>query len=727
MDFETYEDLTGLRFAWNIIPADKKTAQKCSVPISGLYQPLRPKTNQVIVQASPTACRQCRAILAPCCPVDVRTRQWTCPFCQVRNALPGNAGEIPYAASPEADDIEYVVPPPEVQKPFAFCFVVDSCFDEQAEFDALKDSLLVALSSLPPDALISFIVFGKHVNVYEIGRQDSPTFYSFNGAKDYSEAEVSKKLDVPQATSRFVQQHTICDFNLTTLIDSLKVDSFPTPAKCRRTRATGCAIAVATHMMSQCLSKTGARIILFSGGPCTEGPGKIVGSPLKEPLRSHHDLTDDSKMEKQYRSAEKHYTTLATKAARNGHTVDIMIGCYDQVGLAEMEALPNLTGGVVVQSDSFTSAIFKRSMQKLFEPDEQTGLLQFGLNATLQLKVTNSLKVKSIYGHQSKLQGTENAWKLGAVWPHSAYGFHFERTDVSTGSGQHVAVQFITTYQHADGSRRVHVTSAQRSSATGGNDTLLTGFDQESAAVLVAREAVAQLTKDLKFDAVRYLDKILIDLCRYFGTYRAGDSSTFSVPPELSLFPQFIYHLRRSPFVQVFNSSPDETAYYRHCFLAEDCMNSLVMIQPTLTSYQLEKEPEPVVLDSTSLQPDRILLLDTFFHLLIYHGATVAEWRRQGYQDQPDYAYFKEFLAQPRQEAADILVDRFPLPRFIDTEEGGSQARFLMSRLSPTTSYKSVDNMVNMAHGEQGAVIMTDDVSLATFMDYVKRIVVKVS
>ncbi len=29
---------------------------------------------------------------------------------------------------------------------------------------------------------------------------------------------------------------------------------------------------------------------------------------------------------------------------------------------------------------------------------------------------------------------------------------------------------------------------------------------------------------------------------------------------------------------------------------------------------------QPVLLDSTSITPDRILLLDTFFHILIFHG-----------------------------------------------------------------------------------------------------------
>ena len=34
--------------------------------------------------------------------------------------------------------------------------------------------------------------------------------------------------------------------------------------------------------------------MLFIGGPCTQGPGMIVGESLKDPIRSHHDLEKDS-------------------------------------------------------------------------------------------------------------------------------------------------------------------------------------------------------------------------------------------------------------------------------------------------------------------------------------------------------------------------------------------------------------------------------------------------
>ena len=66
----------------------------------------------------------------------------------------------------------------------------------------------------------------------------------------------------------------------------------------------------------------------------------------------------------------------------------------------------------------------------------------------------------------------------------------------------------------------------------------------------------------------------------------------------------------------------------RHVLNEEDVNNSLIMIQPTLDSYTFDQDgSQPVLLDSASIQPNHILLLDTFFHILIFPGQTLAEWR----------------------------------------------------------------------------------------------------
>lgn len=34
--------------------------------------------------------------------------------------------------------------------------------------------------------------------------------------------------------------------------------------------------------------------MLFTGGPCTYGPGLVVSDDLKEPIRSHTDIAKDN-------------------------------------------------------------------------------------------------------------------------------------------------------------------------------------------------------------------------------------------------------------------------------------------------------------------------------------------------------------------------------------------------------------------------------------------------
>lgn len=190
---------------------------------------------------------------------------------------------------------------------------------------------------------------------------------------------------------------------------------------------------------------------------------------------------------------------------------------------------------------------------------------------------------------------------------------------------------------------RLRVTTIARNFAEANSPSIASSFDQEAAAVLMARIAVFKAEIDDSPDVLRWLDRMLIRLCQKFADYRKEDPVSFRLTGNFSIYPQFMFHLRRSQFLQVFNNSPDETAFhkfvlplfakyldakwsrYRHILNEEDVNNSLIMIQPTLMSYTFDVEPQPVLLDSVSIKPDVILLLDTFFHILFFHGETVAQ------------------------------------------------------------------------------------------------------
>ena len=165
------------------------------------------------------------------------------------------------------------------------------------------------------------------------------------------------------------------------------------------------------------------------------------------------------------------------------------------------------------------------------------------------------------------------------------------------------------------------------------------------------------------------------------------------------------------------------TLFSSHVLLSADTTNSLIMIQPTLTSYSFNGPPQPVLLDSQSIQAETILLLDTFFHILIFHGETIAAWVRAKYHENPEYASLKALLAQPVEDAKAILAERCPVPRYIVTEHMGSQARFLLFKLNPSTTH-----LTGGQYGQQaGTEILTDDVSLQVFMEHLKKLAVSPS
>lgn len=80
-------------------------------------------------------------------------------------------------------------------------------------------------------------------------------------------------------------------------------------------------------------------------------------------------------------------------------------------------------------------------------------------------------------------------------------------------------------------------------------------------------------------------------------------------------------------------------------------------------------------------------------------------------------------LQEPRDNAQDILQTRFPMPRYIDCDQNGSQARPLLARVNPSQTHNTD---FGGAYGDAGggAPVLTDDVSLQMFMEHLKKLTV---
>ncbi|KAI5949541.1 hypothetical protein KGF54_005418 [Candida jiufengensis] len=814
MDFENREDKDGVRLSWSSLPRSKLQHQRNVIPFGSLYTPLNDKSAIECFDSSHlVSCRTCRSILNPF--VHVNNQIWTCQFCNFSNQLPITANEegetiLPIAINPELSTIEYETGRESLLPPIFF-YVVDVCFegeDVEVAFSQLKENLIISLSLLPENALVGFVSFGKHVKVHDLTSHDNLS-YTFNGSKTYALEQVQSALGLlgggvsaaglqqaqnqdnlfSPSARRFLQPVNMVEYELTNIIENMVPNAFShSEFKERADRATGSAINVSTLLLKSILGDghlTGGHLMVFLAGVCTIGPGKIVDKLLKTPLRSHHDIvksqsatyikaptTSSSSSTKSdtalFKGAKKFYADITKILVTLGLSCDIFIGSYDQVGLFEMEELCCKTGGVVVMSDSFSTAIFKQSFTKFFKKQETDSdtedYLDMGFNATIEVKTSSDLKIEGLIGNATALpynklipsnekmisvtkeigESKTNCWKLCSVDPQSTYAIYFEKLDSSIATTG-AYLQYLFHYQHPSGRMRLRVTTIPINIIPDSDSVQLElGFDQEAALVLIAREAVRKLQTDLHLKVTssealtKQLDQSLIDFCSRFAVYNIGVMESFRLSNSYSLFPQFLYHLRRSPFINVFNSSPDETSYVRHIFMHEDLANSLLMIQPTLLSYDIntwnsevdedsednENEPIPVLLDSMSLGHSKILLLDTFFQILIYHGSQIADWRKAGYHEQEDYAYFKNFLEAPKREALLVLTNRFPLPRFIDCDEGGSQARFLMAKLNPSTSYATnVNHFYGYSSDRSNTDIFSDESSFQMFIDHIQRIV----
>ncbi|GIQ92445.1 hypothetical protein KIPB_016220, partial [Kipferlia bialata] len=110
------------------------------------------------------------------------------------------------------------------------------------------------------------------------------------------------------------------------------------------------------------------------------------------------------------------------------------------------------------------------------------------------------------------------------------------------------------------------------------------------------------------------IDRAIIKLSAKMSQFTTGDPASVQFFPNFQFFPQFLYHFRRSTFLQVFGHSPDETSVQRHYLLRSLVTPVLTMMQPLLLSYSaMSPDAESVFLDSASCGADRVLVLDTYF------------------------------------------------------------------------------------------------------------------
>ncbi|KAH9305192.1 hypothetical protein KI387_009596, partial [Taxus chinensis] len=700
----------GVRMSWNVW-ADRD----CVIPTAAVYTPLKTLPSALLLPYGPLRCRSCRSALNPYAGVDFVAKIWVCPLCLTRNHFPPHYtvlahDNLPLELFPHHTTVEYTAASPSPSPP-VFLFVVDTCVREE-ELGYLKAALTQAISFLAnsASATVGFISFGTHVSLHELGFSHIPKSYVFHGAKHVTKDHILDYLNFfvnsnkpqggiiagvkdglsAQSIARFLLPASECEFAFNLVLEELQKDPWAVQSDARAVRCTGTALSLAAGLLGVCVPGSAARIMAFIGGPSTQGSGTIVSKDLSEPIRSHKDLHKVASP--YYQKAVTFYEGLAKQLVNQGHVLDVFACALDQVGLAELKVAVERTGGLVVLAESFGHSVFKDSFKRIFESNDHDLGLSF--NGIFEVNCSKDVKIHGVIGPCASLdkrgvscsdtvigQGNTTAWKLCGLDKGTSLCIFFDviPKEVSGAAGQSNSnqffFQFLTYYQHTSGQMRLRITTLSRRwvNGHGSAEELIAGFDQEAAAVIMARLASFKMETEDEFDAIKWLDRSLIHLSSRFGDYQKDDPSSFSLSPRFAIFPQFVYHFRRSQFVQVFNNSPDETAYFRMILNRENVSNSIVMIQPSLISYSFSAPPDQALLDVAAISADRILLLDAYFTVVIFHGTNIAQWRNAGFQNQPEHEAFALLLKAPRHDADAILKEHFPVPRLVVCDQHGSQ------------------------------------------------------
>ncbi|ELP92596.1 protein transport protein sec23, putative, partial [Entamoeba invadens IP1] len=605
----------------------------------------------------------------------------------------------------------------------SYIFVIDTT-TSQDELDELKAHITSVVSLLPPTTRVGVITFGQCITVHNLMCDTSCLTSVAFANKQNSPMTVQCAMTLSVESNEYIVPLSLCELTLMTVIDSIQVDGFPVAQAMRPQRATGAAVEIAQIMLKA--SGLSGHIITFVAGPCTEGPGKIVGCSLRENIRCHQDIVNDNTP--YMNSSKSFYDDVADKLVANHSSCSIFACSMDQTGMMEMRKLFESTGGIAYYFEDYKHEALRETLLRLFEENVIRNNLSVEVQTCKEMKVCGALgalasglkKTSSVSSTSIAIGGT-SAWKASFALKDSTFGFIFDVTNpqsnVKNGNEGGI-IQFRTSFRDESGRICMRVTTAARlwtNPSTEGFSKLASSFDQEAATTLMARYAVFKAESEDSREAIRWLDRSLIRLCQRFGDFRKDDPTSFKLTPNFSIYPQFMFHLRRSHFLRVFNCTPDETSIFRATLNRENVGNSLTMIQPTLDAYVYGQESMPVLLSLQSIKPDQILLLDTYFYLIVFRGNVVADWMKQKLEEKEEYAGLKDFFVKAENDANEMSKGRIPAPRIYVCNQYSGNQRYLLTVLDPA-----------VAPGQnKNDLIFTEDVNLETFLGHLKQLAVK--
>lgn len=408
------------------------------------------------------------------------------------------------------------------------------------------------------------------------------------------------------------------------------------------------------------------------------------------------------------------------------------------------------------------------------------------LQSTYQLEKHTALHHEKIsdtvtqFDSSMKKKNFTNQWYLGDVNTNDTVAIYFEPETASSSSlldenngAREVYVQFETKYHDLEsGNTCLRVTTVKKITTLKilaenkvklSNNTwrlvntkssilkekaLLESFDYKAWLVLFTRLLISKIDTTIGYESfeevVNDVDSALIRLTKFFGGLQVDARSAqnpydslsliYSISESFKELPALSYSLRRNPqLIRIFNSSPDETAYYHHLFNKSETETSCTMIHPRFYKIGSGNELELLSLNVTSLdsltKSLQYFVLDSIFNVIIFFQYSEPQDKLPLHNSNNDDLIYGDSGIESLDNALEVvttklIAGRSIIPRIVLTQTGHSQARFLLARLYPV--FDKVDSEEPRASSwwqffskltPSNTNLMTDDVSVNKYYE----------
>ncbi|CAI4053028.1 hypothetical protein SUVZ_15G1880 [Saccharomyces uvarum] len=599
-----------------------------SSPIDLLYEPF---SHHDLTQPFDLnlKCAGCGAFYSMDCPLPEQNL-WSCLFC----SRPNPTGRPPLLSS-DAYTLTSVRKGTFERRTV---LVIDAVCGPH-ELDHLIATLCDAANSKHSELTSLITIQGSgHVTVHNIADQKRDAVFSID---DFMTHYNLDKLNVSYFEKKLRATHQTSYWFAW---DSLKkqLQEIPKTAREGRSkskrdkRCTGLALFIASILASQCASSTCCHIVSFLNGPCTKGAGKVVSRDGREHMRQNHHFDSENPNLKLSRSSWKFYKKLKEfKQEKLNH--EFFISSLDQIGLLEMGPLIK-SSMAVSQFDSFNDERFGQCFQKYLRLRNENAIYNCKMkiittrNTSLAYEIPDyilnpknlSLPVEIPLEYLNGNRSTKNPVQFQTTFVNNEQTY----TKIET---------FLLPVQPKTDSCQIQKIIALSMKKMASEITC--NFDYSSKHAKELTKQLALLSRQ-----VQGIDKDkIIEWC---------------------------YYLYKSPILSSRNTSPDERYLFLHQVLNSSRSACLSLCKPLIWGYN-DVNHDWVVLD-IPLARTRILQ-DGNATLCIDGGSYIV--LRAG----------KLFQKEGQEFCSRLLNDlhRFTQPLYVETEIGGSQDRFLKSKIVP--------------------------------------------